>query len=171
MPDNVHNDLSIKISKELENKTTLVICQSGWSSIQNDPTIAHSWWKKTFLHNIVDCGVEKKTPDYWFNEATLEIKTQYVKDVFAICTDNEAKMVKVRELALKEYPAVLTYGCSAHYMSLLEKDIGNTVNLNQILEIQNYFRNLCLAQGLLKEKGGACQSCPMRHVGSCRLLV
>ena len=74
--------------------------------------------------------------------------------MFAICTDNEAKLVKMRELALKEYPAVLTFGCSAHYMSILEKDIGNTVILKQKVVIQKHFRNVYLSHGLLKEKVG-----------------
>ena len=89
--------------------------------------------------------------------------------MFAICTDNEAKMVKIRELVLKEYPAVLTYGCRAHYMSMLEKDIGDTVILKLMVEIQKYFRNVHLAHGLLNKKGGACRSCQMRHVGTRRL--
>ena len=110
----MYNNLSVEISKELENKTTLVICQDGGSSVQNDPTIAHSVYdgKKSFLHSIVDFGAEKKTADYCFtilNEAIVQIKIQYGKDVFAICTDNEARMVKIRKLALKEYTAVLTW--------------------------------------------------------------
>ena len=67
--------------------------------------------KKSFLHSIVDSGAEKKTADYRFtilNEAIVEIKILFGKDVFAICTDNEAKRVKMRELALKDYTTVLT---------------------------------------------------------------
>ena len=112
-----------------------------------------------------------KVADYCFtilNDAIVEIKSQFGKDVFAIYTDNEAKM---RELALKEYPAVLTYGCSAHYMSLLEKYIGNPIILKQTLKIQKYFRNVHRSHGLLKEKRGACHSCPIKHVGTRRINV
>ena len=103
--------------------------------------------EKSFLHNMGDSGAEKKTPDYCFtilNKAIVEIQIQNEKAVFTILTDNEAKIVKMRELALKEYPTVLRYRCSTHYMSLLEKDIGNTVILKQIVEIQKYFRNIHL---------------------------
>ena len=125
--DDVYNDLSIEICKELENK---------WVGIQNDPIIAHSVHdgKKSFLRKIVDSGAEKKSADYCFmilNEAVIDIKAQYGKDVFAICTNIDTKMAKMRELALKEYLAVLTYGCSAYYMSL--KKIGNTAILKQIV--------------------------------------
>ena len=72
----MYNDLSIEICEGLENKTTLVILQDGWSRIQNDPIIAHSVYngKKSFFHNIVDSGEEKKTADYCFtilNEAVV----------------------------------------------------------------------------------------------------
>ena len=40
--DDVYDDLSIEICNELENQTTLVICKDVWSSVQNDPIIAHS---------------------------------------------------------------------------------------------------------------------------------
>ena len=65
----------IEICKELENKTTLVIGQDGWSSVQNDPTIAHSRFHTRFLQ-IADSGAEK-TADYCFtflSEAIVEIK-------------------------------------------------------------------------------------------------
>ena len=117
---------------------------------------------ESFLHNIVDSGTEKKTADYCFtilNKAIVEIKIHYGKDVFVICTDNEAKMVKMRKLALKEYPAVLTYGCSAHCMSLLEIDNGNTVIFKQIVEIQKYFRSVHFTHELLKKKGGGGSAC------------
>ena len=45
-------------------------------------------------------------------------------------------------------------------MSLLEKDIGNTIILKQIVEIQKYFRNVHLGHGLLKEKGGCMPQLP-----------
>ena len=45
-------------------------------------------------------------------------------------------------------------------MSLLEKDICNTVILKQIVEIQKYFRNVHLVHGLLKKKGGCMPQLP-----------
>ena len=68
--------------------------------------------KESFLHNIVYSGANKKTADYCFtilNKTIVEIKTEYSKDVFAICIDKEAKMVVIRELVMKKYPAMLTW--------------------------------------------------------------
>ena len=93
------------------------------------------------------------------------------KQVARLFFSSNLSFNSVEGAGLKEYPAVLTNRCSAHYMSLLEKDIGNNIILKQIIEIQKYFRNFHLVHGLLKEKGDACHSCPMRHVGTRRLHV
>ena len=48
----------------------------------------------SLMNNIVDSGAEKKTADYCFtifNEAIVEIKTHYGKNVVAICTDNDGE--------------------------------------------------------------------------------
>ncbi len=39
-------------------------------------------------------------------------------------------------------------------MSLLEKDVSNFAVLKHIVEAQKIFRNVHMAHGMLKEKGG-----------------
>ncbi len=163
--DQVYDDISAEMKSEIENKETLVICQDGWSSVQNDLIVAHSFHdgKKSYLHYVVDSGPEKKTADYCFkiiNEAIVEIKESYGKSVFAVCTDNEAKMTKMRQTIQTEYPGMLTYECNAHYMSLLEKDVNNSSVLKHVVKVQKYFRNVHMAHGLLKEKGGCMPQLP-----------
>ena len=108
---------------------------------------------------------KKKTAEYCFkiiNKAIVSIKSDYNKFVFAVCTDNEAKMRKMKELIKQEYPDMLTYGYNAHYMNLLQKDICNSFStiLKQVVEVQKYFRNVHMAHGLLKEKGGCMPQLP-----------
>jgi hypothetical protein len=55
---------------------------------------------------------------------------------------------------------MLTYGCNAHYMSLLEKDVCNSAILKHVVEAQKYFRNVHMAHGLLKGKGGCMPQLP-----------
>lgn len=61
--------------------------------------------------------------------------------VFAVCTDNENKMNKMKEILKEKYPNLLTYGCSAHYLNLIEKEVTPKTILKHIVEIQKYFRN------------------------------
>lgn len=80
--------------------------------------------------------------------------------VFAICTDNENKMKRMREILLQNSPKLLTYGCSAHYMNLAEKELGSNVIIKHIVEVQKYFRNVHQARGWLEEKGGVVPQLP-----------
>jgi hypothetical protein len=46
---------------------------------------------------------------------------------------------------------MLTYGCNAHYMSMLKKDVSNSTILKDVVEVQKYFINVhmvhCLPEG------------------------
>ena len=70
--DDVYNDLSIKISKELENKATLIICQDGWSSVQDYSIIAHSVYdKKKAVKREMGCMPQLPNETRW-NSSVLK---------------------------------------------------------------------------------------------------
>lgn len=163
--DTVHEEIVQEIRAKLTEKETIVLTQDGWSSVTNDPIIAHTFndGKENYLLNIKDTGSNKKTAQFCFelmDEAIQDIQQRFGKDVFGVCTDNEAKMKKLRDLVLLKYPDMIVYGCSAHYANLLEGDITNSEIIKHIVEIQKYFRNVHKAHGLLKEKGGCMPQLP-----------
>ena len=80
--------------------------------------------------------------------------------MFAVFTDNENKMKKMREILTTNHPKLLTYGCSSHYMNLAEKEIGTNVVVKHIVEVQKYFRNVHQARGWLENKGGLVPQLP-----------
>ena len=49
---------------------------------------------------------------------------------------------------------LIVYGCAAHFIHLIEKEVSPRTVIAQIVEAQKYFRNHHLPQGLLREKGG-----------------
>ena len=61
--------------------------------------------------------------------------------VFAVCTDNENKMVKIKALLRENYPKLMTYECSAHFRNLFEKDASPKTILKHTIEVQKYFKN------------------------------
>jgi hypothetical protein len=75
--------------------------------------------------------------------------------VTAFCTDNEAKMVKMRELLKQTHSHIQTYGCSSHYLNLLGADITVTSVVNQVNTINKYFRNHHIPNALLNEHAEA----------------
>jgi len=66
----------------------------------------------------------------------------------------------MREIISSSYPKMLTYGCSAHYLNLAEKELGNNVAVKHIIEVQKYFRNVHQARGWLENKQGMVPQLP-----------
>ena len=63
-------------------------------------------------------------------------------------------MKKLRNILAERFPDLITFGCNAHYLALLQIDVSNKSIMKHIVDTQKYFRNVHLAHGLLKEKGG-----------------
>ena len=49
---------------------------------------------------------------------------------------------------------MIVYGCAAHFVHLIEKEVSPRTVISKIVEVQKYFRNHHLPQGWLREKGG-----------------
>lgn len=163
--DEIHEEVLTEVKEKVGYQDTLVLTQDGWSSVKNDPIIAHSFYdgKENYLLNIEDTGSEKKTAQFCFellDNAIQEIKRNFGKTVFAVCTDNENKMKRLRELVKEKYPEIVVYGCAAHYANLLEHDVSNSNIMKHIIEVQKYFRNNHKAHGMLKEEGGCMPQLP-----------
>ncbi|CAI6376424.1 unnamed protein product [Macrosiphum euphorbiae] len=87
-------------------------------------------------------------------------KEELKKDVFAIVTDNENKMKRMKQLLQEKYPDLVVYGCSAHYVNLIEKEVTPKTVMKHIVEVQKYFRNVHQAHGWLREKKGLMPQIP-----------
>ena len=75
--------------------------------------------------------------------------------VQSVVTDNAPAMAKMREGLNHNDKDLLTYGCLAHYLNLLGKDICGTDTNSKIFEkvegVNKHFRNKHLPTSLLKE--------------------
>jgi hypothetical protein len=79
---------------------------------------------------------------------------EFDKKVFAICSDNENKMVSMRNIIESNYPDVITYGDSAHYLNLVRQAVTPDSLMKHIIFINKFFRNHQNAHDWLKEKNG-----------------
>lgn len=104
--------------------TSVTLILDGWSNTSNDAIIASSIHTGygVYLIDAEDAGSEKKTSEYCVevaNRAIDRIKELYDKTVFACCTDNENKMKRMKQI-LSETKGIVTYGCLAHYMNVVQ---------------------------------------------------
>ena len=58
-----------------------------------------------------------------------------------LVTDNAKNMEKMRQALQKENDNLIVYGCSAHWLNLLEQNLTPNRVMKHIVEIQKYFRN------------------------------
>ena len=138
----------------------MIISQDGWSNIHREPIIATCIHVpgKSFLHDAVDVGDVTKDAEFCAElakQSILSAEARYGCTVVGFVSDNEAKMVKVRKI-LQEWrgPEFMVYGCSAHYVNLLESSATPLTIKSRLMEIQKFFRNHQKPAAMLKKMGG-----------------
>ena len=124
--------------------------------IHNTPVIATSLQceGKSYFLSAVDAGTNKKKAAYCTSVAQEAISTvteQYQCTVTGVVTDNEKKMVAMKQNLHDSNPELTVYGCSAHWLNLLGQDITPAQVINQLVEINKYFRNHHIPGALLSE--------------------
>lgn len=170
--DNISSDVKEEAKRELQGKSVTLI-QDGWSSIHNDPVIANcvTDGKNVFFLSAIDTETNHKTTEYCLklaDEAIYECQSEYGCFVKSFVSDNESKMVKLREELVKKYSGngtfFIAYGCAAHYLNLLGGDICKTKNisiiLREVIEVSKYFRSHHVAKGFLNSYGGVIPQLP-----------
>ena len=117
---------------------------------------------KTLPHDSHCAGGDNKTAKYCADLAKASITSGEEKfgcEVIGFVSD-ENKMKKVRQLLQEWGPTLIVYGCSAHYLNLVENVATPPTIKNQLVEVQKYFRNHQSEAGKLKEAGGKIPQLP-----------
>lgn len=152
--------LEQEVKMAIKNSTgPITLSQDGWSNVRNDPILATSLHVdgKCYLYDAKDCEDEQKTSEYCALSAIDAIKSieeKYEKKVFAIVTDNENKMLKMRKIVTEKFPDVFTFGCNSHYLNLVEQAIAPSNIIAHIRDIHKFFRNHHRPHSWLKKKNG-----------------
>ncbi|XP_053163610.1 uncharacterized protein LOC128350053 [Hemicordylus capensis] len=134
----------------------------GWSNVHNDPIVCACITTeegKVFLAQTIDTSGNAHTAEYLQEVAVKAIITCEQKFkclVRSLVTDNAANVSKMRR-NLEEQEGntkLITYGCSAHLLHLLAKDLSVPEIKTNVVEIAKYFRNNHFAAAALKRMGG-----------------
>jgi len=142
-----------------------VVCQDGWSNVNREPIVASSIYcdGKTFPLDYREVGSDKKTADYCFQMAKQSIETaenDYNTCVIGFVCDNEAKMKAVWQSLQEWRPQLVVFGCSAHYLNLVETVATPHHIMGPIVKINRFFREHHQPAGWLKEKDGMMPQLP-----------
>ena len=72
----VFEEVEKEHNEEMDKVDKVIISQDGWESSSRDPILAHSYHtgEKSFLHNIVNCGSNKKDSEYCLGQLRTAIE-------------------------------------------------------------------------------------------------
>ncbi len=156
--DHCTDRLQADMKQHVQDKPT-TIQQDGWTNIKEDPIIATSLCAdgQGYFNDAVDPGSKKKTADYCADLLLKSIdkaENEYKAEVLNCVTDNENKMNKTREEVHKARPDINVYGCMAHNLNNLGKDLTPTAVMEHVKEVNKAFKNIHQLHGWLKECPG-----------------
>ena len=120
---------------------TACLSLDGWSNVHSEPIIAVSLSSqgKTYIIDSIDSEpIHSGDKLRIIMESSIEkAKKNFKCSTGSVVTDNASNMAKMRrELQMSEL--AVTYGCSAHIMNLLAKDIERSELRKIIVKIIKY---------------------------------
>lgn len=155
--DAVHTELVSEARQALTGKE-VTLCLDGWSNVNSESLIVASiqWENSVYIVDSIDCSAERHTGEYLATVAEKQVQIAEAKfgvTVVALVSDNASNMTKMRKIMTKG-ANILTYGCSAHQLNLLAKDLVPSELVTQVTKIAKCFRNSHLPSSWLKNEGG-----------------
>ena len=161
--DELYGSMQSECTEQLVGKNVSMMLD-GWSNIHNEPVICVSVTTsdgESYLTETVDTSGHAHTAEYLKEvamSAVISTEQRYGCKVGTLVTDNAANMVKMRRQVASDSHTnetnIISYGCSAHYLNLLAKDVEIPSVKEHIIQIVKYFRNSHLPAAWYKSTGG-----------------
>ena len=163
---NEHDTIEQEMRSSLKGKD-VVLSQDGWSNLHNEAIIASCLHipGKTFFHDAKEAKDATKDAEFCTQlakDAILSAEEKYGCKVVGFVSDSEAKMVKVREnLKVWRGKEFIVYGCSAHYVNLIQTNATPSTVKAHLVEIQKFFSESseasCPVKGTWRENSATSQ--------------
>lgn len=116
----------------------------------------YNFHQQAYPHDLHEPRSETKTAEYCFSlvkESILQAES-YHCHVVRFVSDNEGKMVNVRDKLREWKSSLIVCGCASHFMNLVQVECSPSCVMAPIREILKYFRDNHKASGKLSEADG-----------------
>lgn len=142
----------------------MCILSDGWTDVNGTALInIILTTPKPIFYKAIDPETEQHSGDYIFKILDDCIQDIGRSKILAVCTDNAANMKSAWRKIQEKYPEILTYGCVAHSLNLMAKDVLNLPTFSKVYtqakKIIQFFRNKHLPRQVLRriqlEKNGS----------------
>ena len=157
--DKVHNEC-MEVANVTLDKQVVTLSLDGWSNIHNEPIVciaATAASGDVYLLDTVDTSGNPHTAEYLKTLVQDCLEKYCALFNFRVCgfvTDNAGNVSKIRR-QLQDgtfSEEVLEYGCGAHILNLLCKDLHTKSVTDKVLTVVKYFRNTHLPGSWLRNE-------------------
>lgn len=157
--DKQYEESSNKVNKILAETEGLILTSDGWTNIRNEHEVnfvVKAPNHPAIFYDAIDTsGIPQNAES--ISEAIFEVIEEIGPMKFsAVVTDNPKVMQKCWEIIELRYPWIAAYGCSAHGMNLVIKDIieipAHAKTIKEASKIIQFINNHHMASSKFEEK-------------------
>lgn len=157
--DKQHNDSKVKLQTELKEAENLTMTSDGWTNLRGDHIvnfIIKAPGQKPVFYKSIDTSGIPQTAVAIANAICEVIEEIGASKFVAVVTDN-ANVMKASWVEIeRRHPKISAYGCAAHGVNLLIKDIlsdpVHEKTMTESSKIIQFINNHHIAQAKFKEK-------------------
>jgi hypothetical protein len=154
--DKIYSQIKTSVTQMLEQSTSLSMLCDGWSDINNTPILNIIFTTpEPVFYKAVHTQLERHTGKFIFEILNEAIEVVGSEKVHAFVSDNARNMKAAWNLLKEKYQTLIIYGCLAHGLNLLAKDIASLEDFSNIIahtkKIVQTFRNKHLPSQLFKK--------------------
>lgn len=144
------------IKNKLENSSSMTILSDGWTDINRVSLINIVFMTpEPVFYKAIDASGESHTGKYISSILSEAIEEVGPMKVHALITDNAQNMKSAWSILKQKYTHLITFGCVAHGLNLLAKDIIAVRVINKVIEkskeIIKFFQNDALVNSVLMD--------------------
>lgn len=144
------------IDEKISSSNTIVIMLDGWTDINGISLInVVLGIPDIIFFRAIDSKTESHTGEYIFKVISDVIEEVGPLKVQAVVTDNAASMKLSLKLLESKYPHLITYGCAAHGLHLMIKDLSKLPLFSRVQamskSIIQFYKNKHYPKQLLKQ--------------------
>lgn len=112
----------------------MTILSNGWIDINR--SIINIVFKapKPIFHKAIDVSTESRTGNFITGIRSTAIEEVGPHKVYALVTDNAKNMKAAWGILENKYPHLITFGCVAHGLNLLVKDVLSLTGIEEIID-------------------------------------
>ena len=155
--DRHYKDLQKEVSEAISKASHVTVVTDGWSNPRGEAIVNHLAVtpQAAYFYRSIDTKIERHTGRYLATDlASVISELGGQPKVVAVTTDNASNMKAAQEVLAKEYPGIITLGCSSHHLNLLINDIFKLPAVkaiwDEVKDVAKYFKNHAIALAFVK---------------------